>query len=189
MPPKSKFTREEIEIAALDIVERGGIESLTARSLGAKLQSSARPIFTAYSGMEEVLNGVYAGAKRIYAGYVEEGLKCTPAFKGVGTGYIKFANEHPRLFRILFMTESKTMPDINSVLGVIEADYGKILQSIIDSYGFDEERAKNLYMHMWIYSHGIAVLCATGVCAFTEEQISRMLTEVCTGLIKELKTK
>ena len=34
MPPKPRFTREEIVDAALDIVLRKGIETLTARELG-----------------------------------------------------------------------------------------------------------------------------------------------------------
>lgn len=39
MPPKPRFTREEI-VAALDIVSRKGIEALTARELGETLGSS-----------------------------------------------------------------------------------------------------------------------------------------------------
>ena len=48
MPPKPKFTREEIVEAALDIVSGSGIEALTARELGVKLVSSARPLFTVF---------------------------------------------------------------------------------------------------------------------------------------------
>ena len=40
MPPKPRFTREEIVAAALDIVSRKGIEALTARELGEALGSS-----------------------------------------------------------------------------------------------------------------------------------------------------
>lgn len=48
MPPKAKFAKEEIVNAALDIVRTEGFESLTARALGSKLGSSARPIFTVF---------------------------------------------------------------------------------------------------------------------------------------------
>ena len=51
MPPKSKFTEEEIISAALAIVERDGIDGLTARELGKSLGSSARPIFTVYDSI------------------------------------------------------------------------------------------------------------------------------------------
>jgi len=49
VPPKAKFTKEEIVATALAIVKEQGIEALTARSLAKELDSSARPIFTVFS--------------------------------------------------------------------------------------------------------------------------------------------
>ena len=37
MPPKAKFTREEIVSAALEITRAGGISAVTARAVGSKL--------------------------------------------------------------------------------------------------------------------------------------------------------
>ena len=54
MPPKPKFTREEIVEKALELVAQGGEEALTARDLGQRLGSSARPIFTVFKNMEEL---------------------------------------------------------------------------------------------------------------------------------------
>ncbi len=45
MPPKAKFTKEQVISAALDVVESEGADALTARKLGEKLGSSARPVF------------------------------------------------------------------------------------------------------------------------------------------------
>lgn len=189
MPPKAKFTKEEIVKAALKIVEREGNEALTARSLGAELGSSARPVFTVFNGMDEVFDAVISAAKAVYSGYVEEGLKARPAFKGVGTAYIRFAAERPRLFRLLFMTENAQSSDKNSILQGIEEHYESILRSIEDGYGLAGKDATDIYMHLWIYAHGIAVLIATGVCLFTPEQISQMLTEVFIGILKNIKAR
>lgn len=52
MPPKPKFTKDEIVDAALDIVSRDGVEAMTAREVGERLGSSARPIFTVFGSME-----------------------------------------------------------------------------------------------------------------------------------------
>lgn len=54
MPPKPKFTREEIIQAALTIVSQKGADALTAREVGEQLGSSARPIFTVFKNMEEL---------------------------------------------------------------------------------------------------------------------------------------
>ena len=44
MPPKPKFTKDEIVQAALEVVSQKGVEALTAKELGDALGSSARPI-------------------------------------------------------------------------------------------------------------------------------------------------
>ncbi len=54
MPPKAKFDKDEIMKTALSIVENDGMDALTARTLGQRLGSSARPIFTIFKNMDEV---------------------------------------------------------------------------------------------------------------------------------------
>lgn len=187
MPPKAKFTKDEIISAAFEIVRRRGMEALTARSLADTLNSSPRPIFTVFAGMDEIVSEVILKAKALYAEYVRHGLACVPQFKGVGVQYIMFAIEESKLFQLLFMNERGTVPPLCEVLQLIEDSFEEILASITTSYGFDRDTALRLYYHMWIYSHGIATLCATKMCSFTAEDISRMLTEVCASLIKKIK--
>ena len=187
MPPKAKFTKEEILSAALDIVRSKGIDALTARLLADALNSSPRPIFTVFAGMDEIVREVIFKAKALYAEYVRRGLTCVPQFKGVGVQYILFAIEEPKLFQLLFMNERGSVPPLCEVLQLIEDSFEEILASITNAYGFDRDTALRLYYHMWIYSHGIATLCATKMCSFTADDISRMLTEVCASLIKKRK--
>lgn len=137
--------------------------------------------------MEEVQREVLDAIKDIYKGYVEKGLLEKPAFKGVGTQYILFAMREPKLFQILFMSEQSEQPDINHVLPVIDESYDKILASITGEYGMNEKDAERLYRHLWIYTHGIASLCATKMCHFTGEEISGMMTDVFIGLLKRVK--
>lgn len=187
MPPKAKFTREEILEAALDIVRKEGMPALTARALGNRLGSSARPIFTVFESMEEVQQTVIAAARALYDGYIAEGLTQKPAFRGVGAQYIRFAIQEPQLFQLLFMSEHATIPDVTSVLPLIDENYHKILSSIETGYGITGAAAQNLYRHLWIYSHGIATLCATKMCSFSGEQIGEMMSEVFIGLLKNRK--
>lgn len=183
MPQKAKFTKEEIINSAVNIVEDKGIEFLTARSLGEKLGSSSRPIFTTFKNMDEVLTGVFAYANNLYQSYVAEGLKEPIAFKGVGKSYIRFASEHPKLFQVMFMKEQVDVPNLNNVLGIIEDSYGAILNSITGSYKVSENFAKELYEHMWIYTHGIACLIVNKMCKFSADEISEMLTTIFKSLI------
>lgn len=183
MPPKAKFSKEEVVAAALDIVREHGKEALTARELGAKLKSSARPVFTLFTGMEEVLAETVRAARDLYNRYVAEGLREEIAFRGVGKAYIRFAANEPQLFRLLFMREANAQAA--SALPEIDENYRAILQSITDRYGVGAAQAEELYRHLWIYSHGIATLLATRTCAFGEEQINAALGEVFLALLKE----
>lgn len=187
MPPKAKFTQDQIVDAALNIIEAEGFERLTARNLGEQLGSSARPIFTSFKSMDEVIDATERKADLIYTGYVEAGLKEALPFKGVGMSYIRFASERPKLFTLLFMRENVQTPDTKSVLRGIESNYDKILNSITDNYALDEETSKKLYLHLWIYTHGIAALIATGVCKFTTDEVSNMLTDVFIALLVRAK--
>lgn len=184
MPPKAKFLREEIIEAAFEIVRAEGFDALTSRALGTKLCSSARPIFTVFQNMEEVQQAVIDAAKKLYKEYIQRGLSEKLAFKGVGTQYILFSVNEPKLFQLLFMTEHKQVPDLSSILPLIDDSYEQILLSVQNSSGMDKSSAEKMYRHLWIYTHGIATLCATGMCRFTGEEISEMMTEVYLGLLK-----
>ncbi|MBS6474657.1 MAG: TetR/AcrR family transcriptional regulator [Clostridiales bacterium] len=187
MPPKCKFTKNEIIQAALYITRTTGIDSITARALGAQLCASSKPIFSIFKNMEEVQQEVIKAAKKEYNQYIKKGLSQTPAFKGVGTQYIIFAQKEPKLFQLLFMTEQLEKKDSLGMLPLLDDNYNKIVSSIQTDYGLNEPDAKKLYRHLWIYTHGIASLLATNVCNFADSEISNMLTEVFKSLLKQIK--
>lgn len=187
MPPGSKFTKEEIITAALNLVRAEGISALTARALGAELGSSARPIFTVFSSMEEVQQAVIHAAKALYGQYIEKGLAEEKPFRGVGAQYIAFSMREPRLFQLLFMKKQADTPALSGVLPMIDDNYEKILLSIQADSRVDKAFAERLYKHLWIYTHGIASLCATGMCRFTPEEISSMMADIYLGLLMKWK--
>lgn len=190
MPPKAKFKKDEIIEAALSIVREQGFDALTARALGTKLGSSARPIFTVFQSMEEVQTEVIAAAREQYNSPIREALsqsKNIHRFKCVGEQYIKFAISEPKLFQLLFMKEQEHMPNFTNILPIIEMNYEQILSSIEEEYGFDRSVSQRIYQHLWVYTHGIATLCATKMCCFTKEEISNMMTEIFKSILKEMK--
>lgn len=187
MPPKTKFTKEQITKAALELVREHGADALTARALGKAVGSSSCPIFTVFENMDEVRKSVRQAAKAVYKEYVNRGLKDTPAFKGVGTQYILFAANDPNLFRLLFMSEQETVPNFDGILPMIDESYEQILASIVTEYGIEHGSANRLYRHLWIYTHGIASMCVSKICSFTPEEISGMMTDVFKSLLKTIK--
>ena len=158
----------------------GAIEKLT-NTLKAKIDPWFTYIFSSFYRLES------DAAKKVYKEYVQKGLSQKQAFKGVGTQYILFSVNEPQLFQLLFMTEHKEIPDLSKVLPLIDESYKQILLSIQSDYGLTAAFAERLYHHLWIYTHGIATLCATRMCRFTGDEISEMITEVLISLLKNMK--
>ncbi|MGN0517174.1 MAG: TetR/AcrR family transcriptional regulator [Acutalibacteraceae bacterium] len=186
MPAKIKYTKEQIIEAALNVVREKGAGALSARTLAKKLGTSPQPIFSYFDNMEQVQTATVNAAKSFYAKYVQKGLQQTPAFKGVGMQYILFAKNEPKLFQMLFMSE-KGAEDVHQLLPIMDDNYAIILRTLRDLYNLNEEESNRLYIHLGIYSHGIATLIARKVCNFSMDDVSKMLTEVFTSLLKEIK--
>ena len=93
MPPKPKFTKQEIIDAALQLVSEKGMEALTSRDLGARLGSSARPIFTVFRSMDEVQQEVRTAAMHRFEAYAVGGHGDMPEFKHFGMRMVRFAIE------------------------------------------------------------------------------------------------
>ena len=103
MPPKPKFSREEISDAAFEIVRLKGAEALTAREVGNRLGSSARPIFTVFKDMNELKEAVVVKAENRMNEYILRAEGYEPLYKQVIKEMISFACEEPNLFHLIFL--------------------------------------------------------------------------------------
>ena len=184
MPPKAKYTKEQIVEVAYQMVRRQGKDSLTVRSIAAALGTSTAPIFTGFRSIEELQQCVYEKAVDLYKSYIQEGLSQPLGFKGSGLKYIQFAKDEPELFKLLCMQEDSR--GVTHFLPEREPHTPQILQTITDDYGLQSEQARRLYNHLSIYTHGLAVLYAQKQCIFTMEDVSRLLTQLYQALRKEI---
>ena len=185
MPPRVKFTKEEIVEAALRVTREGGIDSLTARSLAAELGASTRPMFTYFETVDELKHEVHEAAKGIYKTYVERGLAEPVPFLGVGQNTIRFAREEPELFRLLFLQK----PD-GADGGAAEAlafSQDLVRDSIMGIYKMDAYEADCYYRNLWLIAFSFCAMIAAGECPYTDEQMSAMFTEVSLAVCKAYK--
>lgn len=175
MPPRPKFTREEIIEAALNIVSESGIAALTARNLADRLGCSPRPVFTVFKNMDEVLAEVTVAAMGRYEQCVSKAVKYTPVFKKFGMQMVLFAKDEPKLFQFLFMKENTDTKDFNSLFSKLGETADVCIEVIKKDYNLCDSDARELFRQLWIYTYGISSLSATGMCDFSEEQLIEML--------------
>lgn len=179
MPPKFKFTKDEIINAALNIIRANGMSGLTARALAAELGCSVKPIFGLFKNMEEVQQNVFSSAYSLYQSYLKEDMagKTYPPYKASGMAYIRFAKDEKELFKLLFMRD-RTHEEIEENREEIQP----LLELIIRNLGLDEEEAYLFHLEMWIYVHGIATMIATSYLEWDDEFVSKVITDAYTGL-------
>ena len=188
MPPKAKFTKEQITKAALGVVSEKGAQALTAKELGAALGTSTTPIFTVFNSMQEVQDAVMLAAMEQFEEYAHKAAHLEPVFKQVGMQMILFAKEEPKLYQLIFMSsisEAQTFDDIYAHLGSVADECLDVLQK---DYDLSKDNAKTLFEHVWIHTFGIGALCATGMCDFSNEQIAEMLTQDFTAMMMLMKS-
>lgn len=179
MPPKFKFTRDEITNAALNVTRKNGISGLTARALAAELGCSVKPIFGLFKNMEEVGQEVFIASDLLYQNYLREDMakgKYSP-YKASGMAYIRFAKEERELFKLLFMRDrSREKIEEN------KEEIRPLMQLIQQNLGISEDEAYLFHLEMWLYVHGIAMMIATSYLDWDDEFISRVLTDAYMGL-------
>ncbi len=179
MPPKFKFTREQIITTALDVTRKNGIAGLTARGLAAELGSSAKPIFGLFKNMEEVQSEVVFAANALYQAYIQNGMTDGkyPPYKASGIAYIQFAKEEKELFKLLFMRD-RTGEKIEENREEIRP----ILDIVMENLGISEDEAYFFHLELWLYVHGIATMIATNYLEWDIDFIDKALSDAYLGL-------
>lgn len=189
MPPKPKLTKDEIASMALTLIREEGVEALTARELGKRLGVSSTPIFTVFRNMDEVKQAARALCFTEFQKQFSDLEFYTPAFKRVGMLTVKFALEEPELFKLLFMqahTEHEGFENTFHDLG----DVGKVcLRTVQRDYELSEADARSLFEAMWLYTFGVAAMCAMKVCQFSEEETALRLGQAFAGMITIIKSR
>lgn len=183
MPPKPKFKREEIIEAALKIVSEGGIEALTAMELRSALDCSASPIFTVFNSMKEIVDGVRLAAIEKFDEFATPKEVDVPYFKQIGMSMVRFGIYEPKLYQLLFMQENYGEVLFDDMFTTLDSTAAKAVEAVESEYKLRHDEAMELFENIWIYTFGMGALCARGVCKFSEERLSEMLTDEFTALM------
>lgn len=174
MPPKAKFTREQIIQAAVDVTREQGISAVTAREVGKQLGTSSTPVFVAFGNMEDLKNEVFKEVELQYSRYIDEGLNYTPMFKAFGLRMIEYAREFPNLFKVLFMNSIESNKNYDDmILNFPSAEI--CLKAIKEQTKLDDARVELLFKQVLVTGLGICYLVSSKTCEFTDEQLDEYL--------------
>lgn len=188
MPPRAKYTREEIVNKAFEMTRQRGIDAVVARELAKELGTSTSPIFTTFKNMEELQKEVRKLALKEFESYVSDALKFTPAFKYVGMKMIEFAMREPKLFQLVYMREHDGSQTFAMLVEELGDTVGVCIEIMQKEYALSREEAEVLFRQVWLHTFGICVLVAGKVCRLTPEEISEMLSMEFKGALMLIKS-
>jgi len=185
MPPKVKVTEEAILETALKITREKGIAGVNAREIGRLLECSVQPVFRNFQSMEILKQVLYKKTEAIFDNHMNHGMERNEIpFLGMGLAYIEFAKTEKNLFKFLFMSdEFKGKSVFDLVRGEENREIIKLIEGMT-GLGFAD--AEQLFLSIWLITHGIAALMATNDCDLSEVQIAKLLMDSFSGMKYQL---
>ncbi|MGD9549134.1 MAG: TetR/AcrR family transcriptional regulator [Candidatus Krumholzibacteriia bacterium] len=151
MVRKVVFEKEDIVAAGLAVVERKGMDRLTARSVARQLGSSTAPVYSNFQSMEGLQEAVMARALELL---LEESLKPRTgnAFLNMGLGVLQFALDHPHLYDALFLCgEGSSDPD-----RMLMENFLDRMAAIPELAQMEVEEHFILLRKLAVFTHGLA---------------------------------
>ncbi|MCI1777946.1 MULTISPECIES: TetR/AcrR family transcriptional regulator [Paenibacillus] len=181
MAPKTKFTKQDIVLAAFDIAKTDGIESITIRKVAEHLGSSIAPIYVNFNDVQELLQQVVERALQVARGMIMEQQSGQP-FRDIGMASLRFAKEYPVLYRDLMMKDNPHMKNTPEQLGEVIG----LMRQDPELAEFSDQELQSILLNMQVFQTGLCVMVANDL--FTknvdDEQMMNMMDEAAEAFIR-----
>jgi AcrR family transcriptional regulator len=157
LAPKVKFTREDVVLAAFDLVKEGGLKNLTALKVAQRLKSSVKPIYTHHQSMDNLKRDVFNRIIALMRKYIQHDYQVSLVINNIAIGQLIFVWNFRNLYLALFSEQDEKFQDI------IDAFTTASFESILaDPILAKEPKGKifGMYVHMSHYEYGLCMAIA-----------------------------
>ena len=175
MGRKAQVTRQIILENALDMLIRDGYNSITIKTLAAKLGCSTQPIVWHFENMADFRQAFfeycidYAKSQfAVWNGSLDDLLVET------ARGYIAIACNMPHLFSFVFADSRESCKNSRRVQNLQLDSTDKIVHLLCTEKGMNAQQAVSFLRNYEFYIHGIASYTANGFCNYPEAEIIAM---------------
>lgn len=186
MPPKAKITKEMIVDVAFGIIQREGVDKVTARSISQQLNCSTQPVLYHFATVEDIKKAVYKKADAYHSDYLMnmENDYGDPMLT-MGMNYINFARKERNIFQFLFQSNEFSGA---SILDLLEMEEILPLLTVLQQeLELSLEEVKEVFSTLFIFVHGYASLYANNTMIYEEANVISAVEKVFEGAICVLK--
>jgi AcrR family transcriptional regulator len=175
MPPKQRFSPQNVIDAAYQVVRRQGWEGFSARTIANELNASTRPIYDCFSSMENIEAEVVKKALATFVAFINE-ERTGDKWLDQAIGYVLFAAREKHLFRCI--NDEKHTPFQK---GFARAHWMKLGDALADDARFKqmpELSRHKIRVARWVMIHGLSSLVASGWFNAPEDADSLLAGEI-----------
>lgn len=173
--PEQKVVREAVLDAALSLVRERGESALSARAIAERAGCSVQPIYSLFGDMKSLLKALYDHARAWVAAYNREHEhRASNVFEANGFSHLRLARTEGNLFRFLYLSAHMDAASFEDVYRSVALP--NVERCVVESSGLRPSAAHALYLHMIVYTHGMATMLASGA-RFTDEELHARMDE------------
>lgn len=180
MPPKAKFSKEDIIDAAFELASAEGIDHITIRKIAEKLGSSIAPIYVNFADVEELKKAVILKIHEVSQEMLMTRYTDNP-FLNIGIASLKFAKAYPVLFNDLITNQRAYLQDVQPKMsGMLD-----MMGQDPELQGFSQEELMDIFFKMQIFQLGLSVMDVHGMFPepLPEEKLVGILESAGTDII------
>lgn len=181
MPPAKRIFHQDILQAATQLVREQGPQALSVRALAKALHCSTQPIYSAFESMEALLQALTHYVRETYL-RADAG-----SYKDVALSFLHFACTEKNLFCLVYLRQRDPGETLFE-----DPNQAQTIAKLAEHLELSPQIAAQMHRRMQYYSYSMAVMMATGYLTFTQEEISRELTEyyrIILSYYKQVKSK
>lgn len=159
MPPKQKFSAQDVIEAAFQIVRRNGWKGLSARAIARELNASTRPVYDYFQSMKHIEIEVVKKALATFVEYISRD-RTGDKWLDQALGYVTFAATEKHLFRCI--NDEEHIQYQKEFARQHWLALGEQLSEDERFQGLPEEAVNRIRVVRWFLLHGISYLAANG---------------------------
>lgn len=183
--PKQRITKEMILEVAFKLARENGYEQVVVKNIAAEMGCSVQPIYSYFSNMDALKQAVVGAAMQFYNGFIYSRVDNARVLQSMARANVAFAKYETNLFKLLFLQKLNGLNSFNDIyewMGDKQAT-SRLAEKLL----LPEEKIKQVYVMLIVFTHGVATMIATGGANISDEESADILERAYEAFIKAQK--
>lgn len=191
MPPRQKITKQMILSAGYELVRENGIEHANSRNIAKILSCSTQPIFSCFSTMEKLKEGIFDYTRRKF---INDGIHYVNSqdqhdfINHSIQWYLKLLRNEPNLYKLLYFSNrhgQETGTDF-----IFKYTSGSlVLSKMQELYALNKAICKDILFRAIALMHGIGALVVFSGFEIQDEEIKDMVDRTIAEMVQAAQKK